>query len=38
MRQRVTMQKGIPTEKAREIVKLIKQTKLRVQARSRASR
>jgi len=32
MRQRVTMQKGIPTEKAREIVKLIKQTKLRVQA------
>ena len=32
MRQRVTMQKGIPTEKAREIVKLIKQTKLKVQA------
>jgi cyclic-di-GMP-binding protein len=32
VRQRVTMQKGIPTEKAREIVKLIKQTKLKVQA------
>jgi uncharacterized protein YajQ (UPF0234 family) len=31
-RQRVTMQKGIPTEKAREIVKLIKGTKLKVQA------
>ncbi len=31
-RQRVTMQKGIPTEKAREIVKIIKGTKLKVQA------
>jgi uncharacterized protein YajQ (UPF0234 family) len=32
VRQRVTLQKGIPTEKAREIVKLIKGTKLKVQA------
>jgi hypothetical protein len=32
VRQRVTLQKGIPTEKAREIVKLIKGAKLRVQA------
>jgi uncharacterized protein YajQ (UPF0234 family) len=31
VRQRVTLQKGIPTEKAREIVKLIKGTKLKVQ-------
>jgi cyclic-di-GMP-binding protein len=31
-RQKVAMQKGIPTEKAREIVKIIKGTKLRVQA------
>ena len=31
-RQKVTMQKGIPTEKAREIVKIIKGTKLKVQA------
>jgi uncharacterized protein YajQ (UPF0234 family) len=31
-RQRVTLQKGIPTEKAREIVKIIKGTKLKVQA------
>ena len=31
-RQRVTLQKGIPTEKAREIVKLVKGTKLKVQA------
>jgi uncharacterized protein YajQ (UPF0234 family) len=30
-RQRVTMQKGIPTDKAREIVKLVKGTKLKVQ-------
>jgi uncharacterized protein YajQ (UPF0234 family) len=30
-RQRVTLQKGIPTDKAREIVKLIKGTKLKVQ-------
>jgi len=30
-RQRVTLQKGIPTDKAREIVKLIKTTKLKVQ-------
>jgi uncharacterized protein YajQ (UPF0234 family) len=32
VRQKVTMQKGIPSDKAREIVKLIKGTKLRVQA------
>jgi len=32
VRQRVALQKGIPTEKAREIVKLIKGTKLKVQA------
>lgn len=32
VRQKVSMQKGIPTEKAREIVKLIKGTKLKVQA------
>lgn len=32
VRQRVTLQKGIPTEKAREIVKVIKGTKLKVQA------
>ncbi len=32
VRQRVTLQKGIPTENAREIVKLIKGTKLKVQA------
>ncbi len=31
VRQRVTLQKGIPTEKAREIVKLVKGTKLKVQ-------
>ena len=31
-RQTVALQKGIPTEKAREIVKLIKGTKLKVQA------
>ena len=31
-RQRVTLQQGIPSEKAREIVKVIKQTKLKVQA------
>jgi uncharacterized protein YajQ (UPF0234 family) len=31
-RQRVTLQKGIPTEQAREIVKLVKNTKLKVQA------
>jgi uncharacterized protein YajQ (UPF0234 family) len=30
-RQKVTLQKGIPTEKAREIVKLIKGRKLKVQ-------
>jgi len=30
-RQKVTLQKGIPTEKAREIVKLVKGTKLKVQ-------
>jgi len=32
VRQKVTLQKGIPTEKAREIVKIIKGTKLKVQA------
>lgn len=32
VRQRVALQKGIPTDKAREIVKLVKGTKLKVQA------
>jgi uncharacterized protein YajQ (UPF0234 family) len=32
VRQAVALQKGIPTEKAREIVKLVKGTKLKVQA------
>lgn len=32
VRQRVDLQQGIPTEKAKEIVKRIKQTKLKVQA------
>jgi hypothetical protein len=32
VRQKVSLQKGIPSEKAREIVKLIKGTKLKVQA------
>ena len=32
VRQAVALQKGIPTEKAREIVKVVKQTKLKVQA------
>ena len=32
VRQRITLQKGIPSEKAREIVKLIKGSKLKVQA------
>ena len=32
VRQKVTLQKGIPTEKAREIVKVIKGSKLKVQA------
>jgi uncharacterized protein YajQ (UPF0234 family) len=32
VRQRVTMQQGIPTEKAREIVKTIKDSKKKVQA------
>ncbi len=32
VRQEVTMQQGIPTEKAKEIVKLIKNSKLKVQA------
>jgi len=31
-RQKVSLQKGIPTDQAREIVKLIKTTKLKVQA------
>ena len=32
VRQEVTMQQGIPTEKAREVVKSIKETKKKVQA------
>jgi hypothetical protein len=32
VRQKVTMQQGIPTEKAREIVKTIKDAKKKVQA------
>lgn len=32
LRQRVGLQQGIPTDKAREIVRLIKDTKLKVQA------
>ena len=32
LRQKVALQQGIPIEKAREIIKLIKETKLRVQA------
>ena len=32
VRQRITLQQGIPQEKAKEIVKLIKDTKLKVQA------
>jgi uncharacterized protein YajQ (UPF0234 family) len=32
MRVKASMQKGIPTDKAREIVKIIKSTKLKVQA------
>jgi uncharacterized protein YajQ (UPF0234 family) len=32
LRQKVSLQKGIPSEKAREIVKIIKGTKLKVQA------
>lgn len=32
VRQRVSLQKGIPSEKAREIVKIVKGTKLKVQA------
>jgi uncharacterized protein YajQ (UPF0234 family) len=32
VRQRVALQKGIPTEKAREIAKIVKGTKLKVQA------
>jgi len=32
VRQKITLQKGIPTDKAREIVKVIKGTKLKVQA------
>jgi len=31
-RQKITLQQGIPTEKAKEIVRLIKDTKLKVQA------
>jgi uncharacterized protein YajQ (UPF0234 family) len=31
-RQRVSLQKGIPTDKAREIVKIVKGTKLKLQA------
>ena len=32
VRQEITLQQGIPTEKAREIVKKIKDSKLKVQA------
>ena len=32
LRQRVALQQGIPVEKAREIVRLVKDTKLKVQA------
>ncbi len=32
VRQRIALQQGIPIEKAREIVKLIKETKLKIQA------
>src|ERR671936_836348 len=32
VRQKITLQQGIPTEKAKEIVRLIKDTKLKVQA------
>lgn len=32
VRQKVSLQKGIPTEKAREIVKIVKGTKLKVQS------
>jgi len=32
VRQKVSLQKGIPTEKAREIVKAVKETKIKVQA------
>jgi uncharacterized protein YajQ (UPF0234 family) len=32
VRQKVVLQQGIPTEKAREIVKVIKESKLKVQA------
>lgn len=32
MRQQLTLQQGIPTEKARELVKLVKGTKYKVQA------
>jgi uncharacterized protein YajQ (UPF0234 family) len=32
VRQRITMQQGIPIEKARDIVKLIKNSKKKVQA------
>jgi uncharacterized protein YajQ (UPF0234 family) len=32
VRQKVSLQQGIPTEKAREIVKIVKGTKLKVQA------
>jgi len=32
VRQKITLQQGIPTEKAREIVRLIKDTKVKVQA------
>ncbi len=32
LRQRITLQQGIPIEKAREIVRMVKDTKLKVQA------
>jgi uncharacterized protein YajQ (UPF0234 family) len=32
VRQIITLQQGIPVEKAKEIVKLVKETKMKVQA------
>jgi cyclic-di-GMP-binding protein len=32
LRQKITLQQGIPTEKAKEIVRLVKDTKVKVQA------
>ena len=38
VRQRISIQQGIPPEKAKEIVKFIKDTKAKVQARFKAMR